>query len=74
MYSWSILIYVYLFLVKIGAQSSQMKMTPVSKDFEWTSYNEEAASRGANSFTMVGLVEQVNTTRDNTDYLWYTTE
>lgn len=60
--------------MKIGAQSAQMKMTPVSKGFDWESYNEEAASRGENSFMMVGLVEQINTTRDNTDYLWYTTE
>lgn len=62
------------FLVKIGAQSAQMKMTPVSKGFAWQSYNEETASQEENSFTMVGLVEQINTTRDNTDYLWYTTE
>ncbi|KAL8466156.1 hypothetical protein ACS0TY_035314 [Phlomoides rotata] len=59
---------------RIGAQSAQMKMTPVDKGFDWQSYNEEATSRGDNSFTMVGLVEQINTTRDNTDYLWYTTE
>ncbi|KAL0341895.1 UNVERIFIED_CONTAM: Beta-galactosidase [Sesamum calycinum] len=59
---------------KIGAQSAQMKMTPVSKGFSWESYNEETASRDDNSFTMVGLVEQINTTRDNTDYLWYTTD
>ncbi|KAH6790117.1 beta galactosidase 1 [Perilla frutescens var. frutescens] len=59
---------------RIGAQSAQMRMTPVSKGFDWVSYNEDTASRGDNSFTMVGLVEQINTTRDNTDYLWYTTE
>lgn len=60
--------------MKIGAQSAQMKMTPVREGFDWESYNEEAASHGDNSFTMVGLVEQINTTRDNTDYLWYRTE
>ncbi|GER32388.1 beta-galactosidase [Striga asiatica] len=38
------------------------------------SYNKEAASHEENSFTMVGLLEQINNTRDNTDYLWYTTE
>ncbi|KAL8043352.1 hypothetical protein ABFX02_09G114400 [Erythranthe guttata] len=59
---------------RIGAQSAQMKMTPVSKEFSWQSYDEETASPEENSFTMVGLVEQINTTRDNTDYLWYTTE
>ncbi|KAL7100112.1 hypothetical protein ACP275_09G127500 [Erythranthe tilingii] len=59
---------------RIGSQSAQMKMTPVSKEFSWQSYDEETASPEENSFTMVGLVEQINTTRDNTDYLWYTTE
>ncbi|KAL9157008.1 hypothetical protein ABFS82_09G117400 [Erythranthe guttata] len=59
---------------RIGSQSAQMKMTPVSKEFSWQSYDEETASLEENSFTMVGLVEQINTTRDNTDYLWYTTE
>ncbi|KAI3463273.1 hypothetical protein Pfo_019936 [Paulownia fortunei] len=59
---------------RIGAQSAQMKMTPVSKGFAWQSYNEETASYEDNSFTMVGLREQINTTRDNTDYLWYTTD
>ncbi|KAL7140295.1 hypothetical protein ABFS83_09G111600 [Erythranthe nasuta] len=59
---------------RIGAQSAHMKMTPVSKEFSWQSYDEETASPEENSFTMVGLVEQINTTRDNTDYLWYTTE
>lgn len=63
------------FLTKVGAQSGQMKMTPVGTEFSWQSYNEEtAASYEDNSFTTVGLLEQINTTRDRTDYLWYTTE
>ncbi|XP_051115873.1 beta-galactosidase-like [Andrographis paniculata] len=60
---------------RIGAQSSQMKMTPATKGFAWQSYNEETASSyGENSFTVSGLREQINTTRDNTDYLWYSTD
>ncbi|KAL6568247.1 hypothetical protein OROHE_003931 [Orobanche hederae] len=59
---------------RIGAQSAQMKMTPVGRGFSWQSYNEEAALHEDDSFTMVGLLEQINTTRDNTDYLWYTTD
>ncbi|KAK6128023.1 hypothetical protein DH2020_038226 [Rehmannia glutinosa] len=55
---------------RIGAQSAQMKMTPVRNGFSWQSYNEETASYDDDqSFTMVGLREQINTTRDNTDYL-----
>ncbi|KAL3824445.1 hypothetical protein ACJIZ3_020474 [Penstemon smallii] len=59
---------------RIGAQSAQMKMTPVRKGFSWQSYNEETTSYGDDTFTVAGLLEQVNTTRDHTDYLWYTTD
>ncbi|CAL5373933.1 unnamed protein product [Camellia sinensis] len=62
---------------RVGAQSAQMKMTPViyNTGFSWQSYNEEpAASYDDNSFTMVGLLEQINITRDASDYLWYMTD
>ncbi|CAA3010880.1 beta-galactosidase-like [Olea europaea subsp. europaea] len=59
---------------RIGAQSAQMKMTPVSRGFSWQSYNEQTASYEDNSFTAAGLLEQINTTRDMTDYLWYSTD
>ncbi|CAI9753764.1 unnamed protein product [Fraxinus pennsylvanica] len=60
---------------RVGAQSAQMKMTPVGSEFSWQSYNEETApSYEDNSFTTIGLLEQINTTRDQTDYLWYTTD
>ncbi|XP_059641301.1 beta-galactosidase-like [Cornus florida] len=58
---------------RVGAQSAQMKMTPVTQ-FSWLSYNEETASYDDTSFTTVGLLEQINTTRDVTDYLWYMTD
>lgn len=61
----------------MGAQSAQMKMTPVvyGNGFSWQSYNEEPASYDEdNSFTVVGLLEQLNTTWDASDYLWYMTE
>ncbi|CAI9773576.1 unnamed protein product [Fraxinus pennsylvanica] len=58
---------------RIGSQSAQMKMTPV-RGFSWQSYNEETASYEDNSFTAAGLLEQINTTRDMTDYLWYSTD
>ncbi|CAN4086933.1 unnamed protein product [Withania somnifera] len=59
---------------RIGAQSAQMKMTPVSRGLPWQSFNEETASYEDSSFTVVGLLEQINTTRDVSDYLWYSTE
>lgn len=40
----------------------------------WERYDEEIISMGDNSlFTTVGLLEQINVTRDMTDYLWYIT-
>nr|ACP18875.1 beta-galactosidase pBG(a) [Carica papaya] len=62
---------------RVGAQSARMKMVPVPIHgaFSWQAYNEEApSSNGERSFTTVGLVEQINTTRDVSDYLWYSTD
>ncbi|XP_044484003.1 beta-galactosidase 1-like [Mangifera indica] len=61
---------------RVGAQSSMMKMTPVPMHggFYWQSFNEEPASYDDSSFTVTGLLEQINTTRDLSDYLWYTTD
>ncbi|KAF2318146.1 hypothetical protein GH714_001121 [Hevea brasiliensis] len=60
---------------RLGAQSTQMKMTPVGSAFSWQSYIEEAASGYADDTTTLdGLLEQINVTRDATDYLWYMTD
>ncbi|GMH03753.1 hypothetical protein Nepgr_005592 [Nepenthes gracilis] len=59
---------------RVGAQSATMKMTPVYQGFSWQSYNEETASNDDSAFTIVGLLEQINTTRDVSDYLWYMTD
>lgn len=59
---------------RVGAQSAQMKFTPVYQNFFWQSYNEQTASTDDSAFTMVGLLEQINTTRDASDYLWYMTD
>lgn len=62
--------------IQVGAQSARMKMTrvPVHGGFFWHAYDEETASNDESSFTLVGLLEQINTTRDASDYLWYSTE
>ncbi|KAH9326722.1 hypothetical protein KI387_006900 [Taxus chinensis] len=57
---------------KVSVQTTKMKMTPV-KGFAWESFQENIASFEDSSITAVGLLEQINTTRDNSDYLWYTT-
>ncbi|KAG6388530.1 hypothetical protein SASPL_149958 [Salvia splendens] len=55
---------------RIGAQSAQMKMTPINRGFNWQSYIEDtASSHDERSFTLVGLREQINTTWDKSDYL-----
>lgn len=62
--------------IQVGAQSAQMKMTrvPFHGGFSWQAYNEETTSYEDTSFTVVGLLEQINVTRDVSDYLWYMTE
>ncbi|KAK9275813.1 hypothetical protein L1049_023084 [Liquidambar formosana] len=60
---------------RISSQSSQMKMTTVSQAFSWQSYKEETASADTDAtFTMNGLLEQINVTRDASDYFWYMTD
>ena len=51
-----------------------MKMTSEGNGFAWQSYNDQTESYDDNSFTTVGLLEQLNVTRDSSDYLWYMTE
>ncbi|KAM7509669.1 hypothetical protein LguiA_020122 [Lonicera macranthoides] len=61
---------------RIGSQTSKMKMIPVkSGSFPWESYNEEAPSADdSDTFAEEGLWEQLNVTRDTSDYLWYLTD
>ncbi|KAL1805252.1 hypothetical protein ACET3Z_028320 [Daucus carota] len=61
---------------KVSSLGSHMKMLPVSTvDFPWQSYNEEAPnSDDSDTLEMMGLYEQLNITRDSSDYLWYLTD
>ncbi|XP_076938285.1 beta-galactosidase-like [Bidens hawaiensis] len=59
---------------RVGAQTALMKMTSAGEGFTWQSYNDVTESYNDNSFTNVGLLEQVNVTRDSSDYLWYMTD
>ncbi|KAK1433309.1 hypothetical protein QVD17_10219 [Tagetes erecta] len=60
---------------KVGVQSTQMEMLPTNAElFTWETYNEDLTTvDDSSTFTVSGLLEQVNVTRDNSDYLWYTT-
>lgn len=74
---WNIVIKFFSrFSLQVGAQTARMKMTPVPLHggFLWQAYNEETTAFEDSSFMMVGLLEQINATRDVSDYLWYMTE
>ncbi|KAK2990447.1 hypothetical protein RJ640_011195, partial [Escallonia rubra] len=60
---------------KVGVQSSQMEMLPSNAEmFSWETYNEDLTSiDDSSTFTTFGLLEQINVTRDASDYLWYIT-
>jgi len=51
-----------------------MSAVPIHGGLSWLSFNEETTTTDDSSFTMTGLLEQLNTTRDLSDYLWYSTE
>ncbi|PQM37425.1 beta-galactosidase 3 [Prunus yedoensis var. nudiflora] len=60
---------------KVGVQTSQMEMLPTNiQMLSWESYDEDINSLDDSStITAPGLLEQINVTRDSTDYLWYIT-
>lgn len=43
--------------------------------FLWESYNEDISAEDDSTATMTtsGLLEQINVTKDTSDYLWYIT-
>lgn len=56
-------------------QTSQMQMLPTSTQmFLWESVDEDLTSLDDSAtYTAPGLLEQINVTRDTSDYLWYIT-
>ncbi|KAI5436970.1 Beta-galactosidase 4 [Lathyrus oleraceus] len=57
---------------KVGVQSIIKTMTPTNITFDWQSYTEDPAfSSEDDSVTAEALWEQINVTRDSSDYLWY---
>lgn len=43
------------------------------KGVQWDVFTEKAGIWDAADFTKNGLVDHINSTKDTTDYLWYTT-
>ncbi|KAK4796638.1 hypothetical protein SAY86_028964 [Trapa natans] len=60
---------------KVGVQTLQMKMLPTNTwPLSWAVYDEDISSLSESSSpTSVGLLDQINITRDSSDYLWYIT-
>ncbi|XP_021751137.1 putative beta-galactosidase [Chenopodium quinoa] len=59
---------------RVSAPRYHAKMTPIS-GFSWQSYIDETPTADDDStFSGSGLYEQLNVTRDNSDYLWYMTD
>ncbi|AQK48893.1 Beta-galactosidase 5 [Zea mays] len=61
--------------VTVGVQTSQMQMCgDDASSMTWKRYDEEVYSLAAAPLlTTTSLLEQLNVTRDNSDYLWYIT-
>ncbi|KAA8537575.1 hypothetical protein F0562_027183 [Nyssa sinensis] len=60
---------------KVGTQTTQVQMLPTNSELPlWETYDEDVSSlEDSSTMTAVGLLEQINVTRDNSDYLWYIT-
>ncbi|KAI5070792.1 hypothetical protein GOP47_0015135 [Adiantum capillus-veneris] len=70
---------------QVNAQSSRLTTSGVVVDEElqsrknimtlskaaWEIYQEPLGDRAESSFSAKGLLEQINTTKDDSDYLWY---
>jgi len=52
----------------------KMSRVPIHGGLSWKAFNEETTTTDDSSFTVTGLLEQINATRDLSDYLWYSTE
>ncbi|KAF7127826.1 hypothetical protein RHSIM_Rhsim11G0181100 [Rhododendron simsii] len=60
---------------KVGVQTSKTQMLPTNaKLLSWETFSEDLSSANDDmEFRTVGLLEQLNVTRDISDYLWYST-
>lgn len=60
---------------QVGVKTSTAQMLPTNVQLRtWETFSEDVSTIDADSkLTAVGLLEQLNVTRDASDYLWYTT-
>lgn len=59
---------------KVRAQTSNVEMQPIdmNQGMQWETFKEKIGGWGDGVFTSNSLLDQINTTKDSTDYLWYT--
>lgn len=60
-------------MIPTDLQSSAASPNKGFKGLKWNVFKEKAGIWDAPDFTKKGLVDHINTTKDTTDYLWYTT-
>lgn len=60
-------------MVPENLQLSEASPDKGSKALKWEVFKEIAGIWGEPDFVKSGLVDHINTTKDTTDYLWYTT-
>ena len=63
-----------MFSQQVGTQTSVVEMVPAKdlKSVEWEVFVERAGIWDQADFVKNGFVDHINTTKDTTDYLWYT--
>lgn len=60
-------------MVEDNLQPSSVSPDNDIKGLQWEIFVEKAGIWGEADFTRNGFVDHINTTKDTTDYLWYTT-
>lgn len=64
-----------IFFLQVGTQTSVVEMVPGEdlNTLKWEVFVEKAGIWDQADFVKNGFVDHINTTKDTTDYLWYTT-
>lgn len=60
-------------MVEDNLQPSSVSPDKDIKELQWEFFVEKAGIWGEADFSRNGFVDHINTTKDTTDYLWYTT-
>lgn len=69
------LVFLMKFICQVGSQISMVEMLPdkSARNIKWDVFKKQVSIWEKPDFVMNGFVDHLNTTKDSTDYLWYTT-